>query len=359
MPKHDAQADRQPMTYIFGTIPPPIGGVAIFLQRRTARFHRERRPYRLIEWIKLSLMQRIGWMIQVLLWPSRGRFEFNGFETWGMLAVLLRPFPKEIHYWVHSGEFLYQLTGLRRALFTAFLRRVDSCYLASGHVADIFAETRFVLPRNTTVSNAFRPPPVERDAAIWAMYDDDTKAFMAKHHPVAVVQSGAAFFRGEDIYGTDLAVEMMVQLHRKHPQLGLIINRNCAGDADYHTYFQGLIERIEAESMGAHIHILEGSAERDLWPLLKRADLFIRPTNKDGDAISIREALMLGTPVIASDACPRPDGVVTFISRDANDLAAKVEAFIVASKKDRLTTSDRSAEAPKHTAAKTDLLCAI
>ena len=52
--------------------------------------------------------------------------------------------------------------------------------------------------------------------------------------------------------------------------------------------------------------------------------LFVRPTRTDGDANSIREALYLGVPSIASDAAPRPDGVRTFRSGDLDDFEREV-----------------------------------
>ena len=42
---------------------------------------------------------------------------------------------------------------------------------------------------------------------------------------------------------------------------------------------------------------------------ISRSDLMLRTTLFDGDAVSVREALHLGTPVIASDNGMRPAGV--------------------------------------------------
>jgi glycosyltransferase involved in cell wall biosynthesis len=58
--------------------------------------------------------------------------------------------------------------------------------------------------------------------------------------------------------------------------------------------------------------------------LMARCDAFIRPTTHDGDAISVREALALGVPCVASDVCARPHGAYTFRAGDAVDLAAQV-----------------------------------
>ena len=53
--------------------------------------------------------------------------------------------------------------------------------------------------------------------------------------------------------------------------------------------------------------------------LLKISDVFLRPTNSDGDALSIREAIDLKVPVVASDCVIRPNGVALFKSRDLVD----------------------------------------
>jgi glycogen synthase len=58
--------------------------------------------------------------------------------------------------------------------------------------------------------------------------------------------------------------------------------------------------------------------------LLQEADVVVRSTFADGDAITIREALDLGVPVVASDAGCRPPGVVLFLKGDSQDLLAKL-----------------------------------
>ena len=40
--------------------------------------------------------------------------------------------------------------------------------------------------------------------------------------------------------------------------------------------------------------------------MLRLTDVLLKPTNTDGDAISVREALYLGVPVVASDVVERP-----------------------------------------------------
>ena len=54
----------------------------------------------------------------------------------------------------------------------------------------------------------------------------------------------------------------------------------------------------------------------------------MRPTNTDGDANSLREALYFEVSSIASDAAARPDGTILFKNRDANDFISKVKHIL-------------------------------
>jgi glycogen synthase len=64
--------------------------------------------------------------------------------------------------------------------------------------------------------------------------------------------------------------------------------------------------------------------------MLQGCDAFVRPTTADGDSVSVREALALGVPCVASDVAPRPAGTVTFPSGDARALVEALSQALVA-----------------------------
>jgi glycosyltransferase involved in cell wall biosynthesis len=64
------------------------------------------------------------------------------------------------------------------------------------------------------------------------------------------------------------------------------------------------------------------------YPILARSHLFLRPTNTDGDAISIRESLYYKIPVIASNVVDRPEGTILFKNRDIQELYKKTVEVI-------------------------------
>lgn len=88
------------------------------------------------------------------------------------------------------------------------------------------------------------------------------------------------------------------------------------------TYFEKLNGILRAKNLHNHWYILTGN--RDLWPLLKRVHLFVRPTLSDGASVSIQEALFFVISVVASDVCERPNQVILFKSRNVLDFTEKV-----------------------------------
>ena len=56
-----------------------------------------------------------------------------------------------------------------------------------------------------------------------------------------------------------------------------------------------------------------------------KGTIFIRPTNTDGDSISVREALYFDIPCISSDVVPRPPGTIVFKNRNTDDLIIKIK----------------------------------
>jgi len=85
---------------------------------------------------------------------------------------------------------------------------------------------------------------------------------------------------------------------------------------------------IDERGLAPHaVSLGEVSHERCLC-LLQEADVVVRSTFADGDAITVREGLDLGVPVVASDTAFRPPGVVLFRKGDSRDLLAKLEQVL-------------------------------
>ncbi|MBI2524701.1 MAG: glycosyltransferase [Candidatus Rokubacteria bacterium] len=141
-------------------------------------------------------------------------------------------------------------------------------------------------------------------------------------------------------YGLPVLVQALPALRSGFPRLGCVVV-GSGGNED----LTRLVDRLGLRDC---VHCVGEVARERYLALLARADVFVRPTYADGDALSVREALALGVPVLASDTDCRPPGVTLFRRGAAADLAAKLSSMLAGSARG----APRSAAAPPAAAAK-------
>ncbi|HLN20944.1 MAG TPA: glycosyltransferase [Bacteroidales bacterium] len=126
-----------------------------------------------------------------------------------------------------------------------------------------------------------------------------------------------------DLYGFKDAIMLLEKLLALNKKADLILvvmgigYNNTSKD-----YISDLKKYISDKGLGENVYWVEG-AKMDLWPLLKKVNLLLRPTKSDGDALSIRESLYLNIPVISSDVVPRPEGTLVYTLNSDKDLLDK------------------------------------
>lgn len=106
----------------------------------------------------------------------------------------------------------------------------------------------------------------------------------------------------EDAYRLDDQIESMEKLLDVMPQAGLMI----VGSGS----LEGRLRDAIASKPYAERILLTGDVRHEITlRLIHECDILLRTTKFDGDAISVREAMHLGIPVIATDNGMRPEGV--------------------------------------------------
>ena len=138
------------------------------------------------------------------------------------------------------------------------------------------------------------------------------KEFAEKHSPFLLTVCQL-----EDAYDLPMQIEAMEKITEKLPNAGLMIVGSGSLEAD--------LKRAIAEKPYRDRIFLIGDAEhRITLHLIDCADVLLRTTKFDGDAIAVREALFLDTPVIATDNGMRPAGVRLIPIGDRNALIEAV-----------------------------------
>jgi glycogen(starch) synthase len=131
-------------------------------------------------------------------------------------------------------------------------------------------------------------------------------AFLTSKSPVIGATAGL-----EAEYGIPLMVSAIETLRASYPNVGLVL----IGPG------QDAAARIDGfESVRDHLCLTGPLPHEQVLGLMTRLTIFLRPSYFDGDSNSVREALLLGVPVVASKTDFRPQGVMTFKKGDLQDL---------------------------------------
>jgi glycogen(starch) synthase len=143
----------------------------------------------------------------------------------------------------------------------------------------------------------------------------DVLSFIEAHSPV-VSSTGAAAAE----YGLLEAVRGLAILRPSHPDLGYVLVMTRFGNEEYEERFRAALEERDL----ARSTLIVRSVP-DFIALLNASDVFLRSALVDGDSMSVREALSVGIPAVASDAGFRPDGVMLYKRDSAEEMAARLE----------------------------------
>jgi glycogen synthase len=210
---------------------------------------------------------------------------------------------------VHSGSFVGEVgdaPGWRRALIASLVRRFDHIIAVNEEQRNVLCEIGVDSGRITVVP-AFVPPIAEDGPESRAV-----RSARAAGGAVVVV-SGYA------------------QRHYGFHDVIAAVGRLCAGGRNvtlavcwYHSYDPAYLAVIEAQ-----LRDVPSLVFRDLSPgrfaaVLAAGDCYVRATDRDGDAVAIREAAFFGRPVIASDAVARCEGVRLYSHGNVVALASAI-----------------------------------
>jgi glycosyltransferase involved in cell wall biosynthesis len=226
----------------------------------------------------------------------------------------------------HSGGYPGSPAGrsARPGTLRGFvMRRLDGVIAVNQEIAAMFqkfgvapARIRTILP--FAVSTPDRSIPIPKPLA----------GFLAAHRP-ALLTVGLL----EPEYDLFLQIDVLGSILEHYPNAGLIIAG--AGSLE-----QQLRDRIASKPYRDHI-LLYGDMPHPLTlRLTLECDVLLRTTLFDGDSVSVREALYIGTPVIATDNGMRPSGVHLIPTQDPDRLRDAICAVLAGSRARRAPAGD-------------------
>ena len=293
------------MVLIIGKVPPPIGGVTIHVSRLLATLEKTGHPYTFASLDAQSLgsiFRQIGKHQVVHLHTSNPALRF-AVSLYGRMSStsLISTFHGDI------GRFGAVKNALDRASIR--LARVPVVLNESSKkvAGELNPQTRLV--SSYIPANLDTEPPL---GAEWGERLDDLR----RRYPV--LASTNAFNvsftnEGREVY----RISEIVTALNGHREIGFI----CSDPSGrYRPY-------LEQKGVAVGENILLIDERHSFIRVIERSDILLRLTHTDGDSLSVKEALDMGVPVLASDVVSRPDGTCLF-DGDFSSLPAQIDRCI-------------------------------
>lgn len=162
-------------------------------------------------------------------------------------------------------------------------------------------------------------PPLDSSLSQWIER-------VRKHKDSVLMVSNASslvFNNGQDLYGLDICCEAMQLLNSSRKRFYLVfVVVNCEEPHVLDAYRRAINEH----GLDGNVLLLDKPCS--FVRLMSVSDIVLRTTNTDGDSITVREALSLGVPVIASDCVQRPDGTILFETRNPYNLVDVIKETV-------------------------------
>ena len=314
---------------LVGPYPPPYGGLSVQLQ----------------QWQRY-VQQTHGWTCEVLNIGDRreeplpGAHPVRGYlDFWKKLTKYARQ-GYLIHLFTNGHNLKSWLSALACALAGCINHRRSLLVFGSGNLP------RFIIQESGPLARAVAKTAVRLSGQIVCRNNDMLEALLklgVNHSKVSIVSGYyGTFDQSDDVpgdiqkfltehqpvlgamattlspeYGIPLFLDAVERLHHEYPGLGVVL--------------MGIGEKERAQ-----VHIpdqldvcLAGALPNPVaMAVMNRLSVFVRPSLFDGDSRSVREALSLGIPVVASDTGLRPAGVKLFAKGDAAQMTAAVRETI-------------------------------
>ncbi len=208
-----------------------------------------------------------------------------------------------------------------RAMDNFFFNLSDKIILVNPDIANRLS----LNPEKCIVKHAFLPPVMQEEQPLPAFIQDWIHT--AKNNNEVLLCANASrldMFKEQELYGLDMCIEVLKKLRDKGMAVSFIytVSSLDSGEDRFNAYKQ------QIKDYGLENNFLLVSGKLSFVKLVEQSDIVLRPTNTDGDALTIREAIYLGKPILASDVTERPQGTTLFKTRDMLDFEAQLSRLI-------------------------------
>lgn len=319
---------------LIGPCPPPYGGGQAYLEQLSTQLNMKGYKYQILNtrskrdvFNKSSLIKGLQRGLKYLclmlrLAKAEGNIvhclssSYGNFFANGALIISAKILRKKTIISLLGGGFpsVVQSSGLfKKFSIKMIFKFADKIIACNEQIKESIITLNISDQKISFISNA-----LSFKVALNDVLSTEVECFLSSHHPLIASMSALL-----PEYGTDVLLKAVAQLKAEFPNLGLVLVVLTTSDKRTTNKIHNI---LRVNELWNNVLIVKNVCS--LSAIIKKSDLFVRSTLLDGDSISVRKALFLGVPVVASDTTFRPKGVVLFKKGNINDLHNKIKRVL-------------------------------
>lgn len=279
-----------PKILILGALPPPIGGVRIHLSRTLEHLKTSTIDYSFVDYTRTPLIKTALAIFRHSIIHAHFSNSYLRLAT----CILAKAMHKTFVYTYHGN--LGRYTRNKNILDRISIRLSDvPIFLNIGSY-----NAAKKINCNARLITAFVPPssepylPDDVAAKLYSLRKNRSRIYCTSAHNYVY------WTNDSDLYGVMDLVRIFSEPSFNH--FGLVVSDPSGKN------------RVMALAKFSKIpdNIIFIDEPHSLVRVIPNCDAYIRATRTDGDALSIRESMHFGVPVIASDCVSRPSGCILY-----------------------------------------------
>lgn len=315
---------------IIGSYPPPYGGISVHIKRMKEQLRIYKVDFLVFAENKINsedenviysgsykkLLPKIIFIKCVLI-----HFHTLNYKTHSLFFIF-KILKKKLILTFHGNEvFWKECNNLYKKLLIYNYKKLDKIICVNLNVKNELIGYGINKNKIEVISAYINPVENEYD---FINIPESVWRFINNSNFLISANGWVRFYNNQDLYGIDMLIELIRKLKNAGYNVSLLIallGINMQNHSEK-LYYEELINKIKEYNLQSNIMIFEVN-DTEFYPILKKSKLFLRPTNTDGDAVSIREALYYKVVTIASDIVERPEGTILCRTRDVDELYIK------------------------------------
>ncbi|MBH0057936.1 hypothetical protein I6F65_13295 [Pseudoalteromonas sp. SWXJZ94C] len=294
--------------FLLGAIPPPLGGVSVYCMRKLNSLRLQNIDVRHFDSrYRLNLIKLFFLFYFYKLKRSSIEVEVNVSNKIVLFFLFVTGISSSCVFVDHNSYRRLKREKFGEAILIAFCHKALRIKAVNINIVNYYESKGINMEKVTLMTPYLKPTEAEVGQAVLSL--------PKKYHHLAKMDQRNIILCSAwrsvsteselDLYGILDTLEVYKQLLPLYPEVNFVL---MIGIVTEDAFGSSIRSKIESLKVFPNFIFIDNGASQ--LPFLKNTLALLRLTKTDGDSVSVREALDFGANVIASNVCPRPEGVI-------------------------------------------------